>query len=528
MRFWILKMVLFSINLVSGLDNGLALTPPMGFANWNGFGCNYNDSTIRGIADALVDSGMRDAGYNIIIIQECITPNGHRDEHGVPQPDPKKFPHGMKNLVDYIHSKDLLAGIYTDVGPQTCAGYEGSYEHDDIDAQTYAAWGIDFVEQDACHKPANHTYQELYGRMRDALNRTGRPIIFYSCVWGSEEVYKWGQYTANLWRTTGDICSPGKATWRGMLNNFRGNSKYPPVSGPGHWQDPDMLVVGMNGLTPSEWKAHFSLWAISAAPLWAGIDLRKMNNATREVFLNKEVIAVDQDPLGIAAHQVDRKTANNEQVDVQLCKKKADVWEYNKTDLSFRSNNFCLSIESCSTKAGGSTIMWKCVGSSGGCPKNQMFDIINGTHGKLISSRISNMCLTATTLQENALIMQQPCDKNSKLQQWIQSTDGSLKLVDTDLCMDVGGSTGTGEVWAKRLSAPSAHSAIAVLFFNPDDSQSTNVMLNLEDIGLDSDHPETVTLRDLWTHTNLPSLETFSYSTTLGPHGIQLLKITQS
>jgi len=300
----IFSLFIISFRIAIALDNGLALTPPMGFANWNGFGCNYDDATIRGIADALVSTGMKDVGYNIIIIQECITPAGHRDANGVPQPDPKKFPYGMKNLVDYIHSKGLKAGIYTDVGPYTCAKYEGSYNHEKVDADTYASWGIDFVEEDACNKPSEYTYQQLYGRMRDALNSTGRPIIFYACVWGQEQVWTWGTPTANLWRTTGDICPPGQASWQGVVNNFYGNALHPAVSGPGHWQDPDMLVVGMPGLTVVEYQTHFSLWAISAAPLWAGIDIRTMSSEVKNIFLNTEVIMVDQDPLGFAGQKI--------------------------------------------------------------------------------------------------------------------------------------------------------------------------------------------------------------------------------
>eukprot|EP00041_Stephanoeca_diplocostata_P024594 m.627670 g.627670 ORF g.627670 m.627670 type:complete len:231 (-) comp22561_c0_seq7:1339-2031(-) len=162
--------------------------------------------------------------------------------------------------------------------------------------------GIDFVEEDSCHhkdiKPYI-PYSVLYGRMRDALNATGRPIVFYSCVQGQENVYQWGPSTANLWRTTGDICAPGHATWTGMLRNFYGNARYPNVTGPGHWQDPDMLVVGMPGLSLLEMQTHFSLWAIAAAPLWAGIDLRKASPDVLDIFRNTEVIAVDQDPRGI-------------------------------------------------------------------------------------------------------------------------------------------------------------------------------------------------------------------------------------
>jgi len=285
----------------------------------------------------------------------------------------------------------------------------------------------------------------------------------------------------------------------------------------------------MNGLTPDEWKTHFSLWAISAAPLWAGIDLRKMTDTARDVFLNKEVIAIDQDPLGIAARKVDSRIAamDHPGVSIQLCEH-ADVWTYNNTDLTLRSNHLCASIEDCSTKAGGKTIMWECVGSAGGCPKNQMYDVINNTHSILFSSKISNMCLTATDKQAKAIVVQQSCDKSNDLQQWIQSGHGNLQLLGTDLCMSIGGGLVDGEVWYKRLSAPSSHSAVAVLFFNPNNDQSANVTLNFKNIGLDSDRPNSITLHDLWQHTDLPPVKDFSYSAKLSPHQIQFLKITQT
>ena len=277
-------------------------TPPMGWANWNQFGCNYNDSVIRQMADSIVSSGMVDVGYKTIIIQECITKTGHRDAMGRPMPDPEKFPHGMSDLVSYIHSKGLLAGIYTDVGSQTCAGYEGSFNYEEIDALTYAEWGIDLIEEDACHKPDNYSYEQLYTRMHRAIenahNKTGHKIAFYMCVWGSDNVYQWGPSIGTIWRTTLDICPPGHATWSRMIRNFIGDTQYPNSTQIGAWQDPDMLIVGMDGLSPTEWKTHFSMWAMAAAPLWSAVDIRNLTQTVLDIYTNKEVVAVDQDALG--------------------------------------------------------------------------------------------------------------------------------------------------------------------------------------------------------------------------------------
>eukprot|EP01083_Nonionella_stella_P307236 1079124_1 len=302
----------FCFKDVSSWSNGLALTPPMGWANWNTFGCNYNDTTIRQVrqqAKALVDLGLRDVGYDVLIIQECIVKAGARNASGVLQPDPVKFPYGIPNLVDYIHSLGLKAGIYTDVGPITCAGYEGSFNYEIIDAKTFAIWGIDFIEEDRCAQPMEYSYEELYTRMHNAIELSGRDMIFYMCVLGDDNVASWGQNIGHLWRTTGDICAPGDASFERMLRNFYGNSKYPGLSGPSHWQDPDMLIVGMDPLSETEWITHFSLWAVSAAPLWIGIDLTRVTDNVLMILNNTEVVAVDQDVLGNAAIKVDQTSS---------------------------------------------------------------------------------------------------------------------------------------------------------------------------------------------------------------------------
>jgi alpha-galactosidase len=276
----------------------LAPTPPMGWANWNSLGCNYDEGTIRAIADHLVSSGMRDAGYKYLIIQECIVPAGHRAPDGTLLPDSRKFPSGLPALVAYIHAKGLKAGIYTDLGPKTCAEYEGSYQHDEQDAQTFASWGIDLIEEDFCHKPAGYTAAQLYTRMRDAIVHTGRPMLFYICNWGGELAWTWAPGLASAWRSTDDVGEPGHAEWKLIVRNFDQNAFHAASGGPNHWSDPDMLEVGVPGISQLEEQSLFSLWAISAAPLWAGNNLITMSQSTLQVLTNPELIAVDQDPLG--------------------------------------------------------------------------------------------------------------------------------------------------------------------------------------------------------------------------------------
>ena len=277
----------------------LAPTPPMGWANWNRYFCDYTDRTIRDQADALVATGMRDLGYKYVIVQECLTAG--RNSGGSLILDAKRFPHGMKNLVEYIHARGLKAGIYTDIGPNTCAGkpYQGSFQHEDQDAAAFASWGIDFVEVDYCNRPAGQTGRALYERMAEAIRKTGRPMLLYICSWGNESPWTWAQGKAQLWRTEGDISGEmNRVEWNSVVRNFESNARHGVFSAPNSWNDPDMMEVGNPGLTPSEAQTHVSMWAISAAPLWAGTDLTRMDAATRALYTNAEVIAVDQDPLG--------------------------------------------------------------------------------------------------------------------------------------------------------------------------------------------------------------------------------------
>ena len=271
--------------------NSLARTPPMGWNSWNHFACNVNEQTIRGTADAMVATGMRDAGYRYVVIDDCW--QVARDANGMLVADPQRFPHGIKALADYIHSKGLLFGIYTDAGTNTCQGRPGTLGHEDQDARTFAAWGVDYVKEDWCHAQ-NLDAPTQYAKFRDALARTGRPIVLSICEWGSNQPWEWAPRVGNLWRTTDDI----EDTWSSMLDNLDQSAQHATAAGPGAWNDPDMLEVGNGGMTDEEYRAHFSLWAIMAAPLIAGNDLRQMSTTTIATLTNREVIAVDQDSLG--------------------------------------------------------------------------------------------------------------------------------------------------------------------------------------------------------------------------------------
>ncbi len=282
--------------------NGLALTPPMGWNSWNHFGITINDSIIRSIADAMVSTGMAKAGYEYIVIDDGW--EGGRDENGNIYPN-SNFP-DMKALADYVHRKGLKLGIYSSPGPKTCGGYEGSYGYEIQDANTFASWGIDYLKYDWCGAMRIYGYsqekmQRAYQKMGMALLETGRPIVYSICQYGLENVWKWGAKAGgNLWRTTGDI----NDSWKKIEEIGFSQNELAPFAGPGHWNDPDMLEVGNGDLTLDENKAHFTLWCMLAAPLMAGNDLREMSEKTLSILTNPELIAINQDVLGIQGEKV--------------------------------------------------------------------------------------------------------------------------------------------------------------------------------------------------------------------------------
>ncbi|HEY1605570.1 MAG TPA: glycoside hydrolase family 27 protein [Allosphingosinicella sp.] len=286
------------------VPNGLALTPPMGWNSWNRFGCNISEATVRATADAMVSSGMRDAGYLYVVIDDCW--HGPRDADGFITADRAKFPSGIKALADYVHSRGLKFGIYSDAGRHTCGGRPGSEGHEYQDAIAYARWGVDYLKYDWCDTGTRNA-QEAYKLMADALRATGRPIIFSMCEWGTSKPWLWASRVGNLWRTTGDVIDH----WEGKYDYSWGvatiadmNEPLWSYAGPGHWNDPDMLEIGNGGLSDTEARAHFSLWAMMAAPLIAGNDVANMSEATKAILLNREVIAIDQDPLGFQGHRI--------------------------------------------------------------------------------------------------------------------------------------------------------------------------------------------------------------------------------
>jgi alpha-galactosidase len=277
--------------------NGLALTPPMGWNSWNKYHCAINEATIRKQADAMVSSGMKAVGYSYVVVDDCW--HGQRDTAGNIRSDPVRFPSGIKALADYVHAQGLKFGIYSDAGDKTCQDRPGSRGHEYQDALRYAVWGVDYLKYDWCNSESLDV-RAAYATMSDALRATGRPILYSICEWGTHQPWGWAaSLGGNLWRTTGDIHD----AWFDVVDILDRQVGLGGFAGPGHWNDPDMLEVGNGGMTDDEYRAHFSLWAMLAAPLIAGNDLSTMSTVTAAILTNREVIAVDQDALGIEARR---------------------------------------------------------------------------------------------------------------------------------------------------------------------------------------------------------------------------------
>jgi alpha-galactosidase len=328
--------------LVGQKSKNLALTPPMGWNSWNRFECDINEKIVMETADAIISSGMKAAGYEYIVIDDCWQTG--RDNLGFIIPDPIKFPSGIKALADYIHSKGLKFGLYTCAGRNTCQGRPGSRGYEYQDALIYSQWGVDFLKEDWCNSDGQNA-KESYTLMRDALYKAGRPVLLSICEWGVNKPWEWAADVGHMWRTTGDIrnnwnipdAKEGKCWGGGVIINLDMQQGLEKFAGPGHWNDPDMLNVGNGVLSPSENRAHFSLWCILAAPLFSGNDIRNMNDIERQILTNTEVIAVDQDPLGAQGYKI-RDYGEIEVFYKPLNNKDIAICIFNRFDYTVRIN----------------------------------------------------------------------------------------------------------------------------------------------------------------------------------------------
>ena len=310
------------VNILSAQPTQIASTPPMGWNSWNLFEDEISESIIKEIADAMVISGMRDAGYSYIIIDDHWV--GGRDRKNQLFPDPQRFPGGIKALADYVHERGLMLGIYSNAADLTCGGVTGSLHFEELDASTFASWGIDYLKYDYCNAPTDRvTAFERYSRMGEALQKTGRPIVYAICEWGQRQPWLWAKAAGgHLWRTTydsRDTWETGDKFFMGTIDIFDLNEPLAQYGGPGGWNDPDMLMAGLcgkgksssangaySGCTLTEYRTQFVLWAMMAAPLIVNADIRKLDPATAEILLDKDILAIAMDSLGMAGKTVYR------------------------------------------------------------------------------------------------------------------------------------------------------------------------------------------------------------------------------
>jgi alpha-galactosidase len=298
----------------------IASTPPMGWNSWNTIGHNVNESVIRETADALISSGLKDYGYNYIVIDDCWSIKDKRDGNGDLIADPEKFPNGIKALADYVHEKGFKLGIYSDAAEKTCSGYPGSYGFEDQDAQLWARWGIDFLKYDYCNAPQEQSVaMERYARMGEALRNTGREFLYSLCEWGNQSPHLWARKVGgHMWRVSGDVYDSWINIWLntwysiGVDVSIDIANEVHEYGGPGGWNDLDMLVVGLkgkgqiagSGMSFVEYQTHMSVWCMACSPLMIGCDIRKLDSDTASLLMNRAVLDINQDALGIPARRV--------------------------------------------------------------------------------------------------------------------------------------------------------------------------------------------------------------------------------
>ena len=512
-----LFICLLCIVYINPLDNGLGLTPQMGWNTWNKFACAINETLIYDSIDAFVKSGLVEAGYKYINLDDCWQKS--RDENNMIVPDNVTFPNGIEPLVKYAHRKGLYFGLYSSAGNITCQGRPGSLDYEKEDAEQYAKWEVDYLKYDNCfHNDISSLIR--YPKMRDALNKTNRPIFYSLCQWGREKVATWAGEVGNSWRTTGDIWD----SWDSMINIIDENDKWYQYAGPGAWNDPDMLEVGNGGMTLIEYKTHFALWAISKAPLLIGCDITKMSEEIKNILTNPEVIAVNQDKLGQQGHKIKRtEIVVPKEYEPELRSSNLEVFECNggknqkwyiNEDGSIRNNNenFCIDIPNCASEDTTVATFGCHIGQESFCEqsKNQEWDY---TNDKKIQSRMEKdgikKCLTTTDFLIKS-VQTHLC--NESVEWEYNETEHTLKADGKCLTSNVEAT----EVWAGNLS----EGAYAVLLLNRA-SISGKVEVSWSELGINE---KKVKIRDLWEKKDLGEFED-KYSVYLSSHDSVLLKI---
>ena len=507
----------FFFHIIYSLDNGLGRTPQMGWNTWNKFGCGINEKLIYDSIDALASSRLSKAGYKYINLDDCW--QSDRYENGTIKVDPN-FPNGIKPLVDYAHSKGLLFGLYSDAGNFTCQHRPGSLGYEEIDAKTYAEWEVDYLKYDNCYN-LNIPSQKRYPPMRDALNKTGRPIFFSMCNWGNDKVATWAKDVGNSWRTTGDIWDG----WDSMISIIDENDQWYQYAGPGGWNDPDMLEVGNGGMSLTEYKTHFSLWSLVKSPLLIGCDITKMKWSIMEILTNPEVIAVNQDPLGEQGRKIKRTPIErpedfipylvNSQLSLKECNGgQEQKWYISEEDHGIRNNNenLCIDIPNCEMTDSTVSTFGCHIGS--GCEDGRNEQWIYYEENLTITSMMNSSLCLDTMEDDNTYIKTHPCTEGRESQIWEYSeTEHTIKHNGKCLSSEVDENV---EVWAGKLQ----NGSYAVVLLNRG-TISTTATVTWEDLQITE---EKCAVRDLWQRKDLGIFEK-SYSVYLTSHDSQMITV---
>jgi len=492
------------------LDNGLGRTPQMGWNSWNHFGCNINEQLIKQTADLLVKTGLAKLGYTYLNLDDCWE-DPHRDSQGNLQFNPSTFPSGGKSLGDYIHSKGLKFGIYSSAGTNTCQGRPASLHYETADANQFAAWGIDYLKLDNCNNEGIPP-QQRYPIMRDALNKTGRPIFYSLCEWGDQDPATWAGPVGNSWRTTGDISD----NWESMISRMDINEPLWQHAGPGAWNDPDMLEIGNGGMTFEEYKTHFSLWCFMKSPLLIGCDISKMSNDTFTILSNTEVIALSQDTLGVQGHRVwvSSISPSNNSIMNTCQSTDSQSWTYTNKQVIQKSTGLCLTEVHCASSPDGNAVATAPCGSTECGGLNQQWEY---NSNQTITSVHSGLCLDvyeAPGPEYQVNVQTFGCHQSGN-QKWHFEGSGPVKVDDTEKCLTTG-ILGSQEVWA----VPLANKDIGVLLLNRGDLDGT-VVAKFSDIGIAGQ----ARVRDLWQHRDVGVFQD-SISAKVPSHGVVVFRLT--
>lgn len=512
--------------LCGALDNGLGRTPQMGWNSWNKFACaGLNEAVVRQTADLFVSTGLAAAGYQFINLDDCWQSSRDSKTQEI-IPDPKSFPSGIPALANYIHSKGLKFGLYTDLGTKTCAGRPGSLGFEKIDAATYAKWQIDYVKVDNCY--SSTPPEERYPVMRDALNATGRPIFYSMCEWGVDDPAKWAMPVGNSWRVSGDI----NDSWGSMVTCSEASDRVWRYSGPGGWNDPDMLEIGNGGMTLSEYRVHMFLWAIQKAPLLIGCDVSKMSDDIKNILIAPEVVAVNQDALGVQGHLV-RATMTPSQADqpkvrIAPCENPpsaAQRWVINSTDHSIRlrapvgGNVKCLDVYDCQSKDGAVVQIFDCHASdpTRECQsKNQQWDVNDsGT----ITTRVDSRCLDVWDFV-GPVVETWSCNGGDNQKWQYDATVGTLKSEGQCLTVE---QTGDLQVWAGPLKGLGVTAGVLV---NKASDAPYSITATTDDLFPGQPCPATgcrFTVRDIFGRRDLGTF-TGSFTTLVPPHDALMIR----